>query len=443
MKLAAISLVLMACGAGAQILPEAGTSARSVSGQFIVLAEQSLSHTRASLQAGTNADLVQLEPTLVAITAERVKQAVWRELGEPGPWRQRTTLVLHPARTADDPVTLITGRSFSGWTCRVELPDQLPRERYLRALVQAVLLELANRGAGERSAEIPVWLVEGLSFQLLANQSDELILTPPRFAGRGVNFTPVAVEARRVSVLEKAHKTLLGTTPLSFEELSWPAPDQLDGPDGPRYRACAQLFTVRLLNLRSGPACLRRFLEVLPGYLNWQLAFLEGFSPHFDRPLEIEKWWSLQASEFVGRDLIQTWTYEDSWSKLADALVQSVDVFATTNALPTHSQASLQTILRDWKPADQKSVLRKKATELGSLRLRLAPELAPLAAEYQQALESFLSWHEPPASIGRLEIPSSGLAAKRAQHEAIERLDRLDARLARMNPNSPATFSEK
>jgi hypothetical protein len=420
--------------ATAQVLPTAATTAQSVSGQFLVLAPRG-APLRTLPPAITGSGQVRLEPTLLAISAERVKQAVWRELGVSGQWQQRITLVLFPARTTNDLVTIITTRTTSGWNCRAEMPDQISPERYLRALVQVMLLELANRSARDRSAEIPAWLVEGLAYQLQSNQAAELILEPPRFSANGVSYQPLLVDTRRLSPLEKAHKALLGETPLTFEELSWPAPGQIEGPDGPRYRACAQLFTCELLALRNGPACMRDFLSALPGYLNWQLAFLQGFQPHFRRPLDVEKWWALQATEFTGRDLIQTWPFEESWHRLTAALVHSVDVFANTNELPARATVNLQTILRDWKPAEQRVALRQKAGELDALRLRLAPELVPLNQQYRQVIELALKQGEPQPAAGRLEIRRSNTAISRAQRELIRQLDLLDARLAKLRPN--------
>ena len=306
---AALVLLLAATLAGrAQILPTAATSARSMSGQFLVLAAPP-SRFRPELPVGTNADWIRLEPTLLAISAERIKEAVWRELDFNGSWRQQVTLVLQVARSTNDLVTIISEPSPRGWSYRVVMPDELTPERYMRAMVQVVLLELANRTAVQHSAEIPAWLAEGIAYGLLANHRAELVLTPPRLEANGVFYRPVVADVRRISPLELAHRTLLDATPLTFEELSWPAPGQVETP---LYRASAQVFTYELLHLRGGQACLGDFLTALPGYLNWQLAFLQAFKPHFSRPLDIEKWWSLRAAEFSGRDLIQTWPYKAS-----------------------------------------------------------------------------------------------------------------------------------
>jgi len=431
----------------AQILPTAATSARSASGQFTVLAGTPEFPLRPAPALSTNADWIQIEPTFLAISAERVKQAVWSDLGETGPWRQEVLFALRRARTADDGVTIVASRGARGWSYRVELPNQLSVERYLRTLVQVVLLELANRNADEHSAEIPVWLVEGISAQLLANQRTALVLTPPRLNANGVNFSSIMTDSRQLNPLEKAHKTLLGTTPLTFEQLSWPAPGELDGPGAAAYRASAQLFTYELLDFRDGPACLRGFLAALPGYLNWQLAFLSGFKPHFSRPLDIEKWWALQAGAFAGRDLIQTWPYEESWQKLDAALSQTVDVYARTNELPVHSAVPLEMVIRDWDATEQGDVLRDKLIELASLRMRIAPELAGLTAEYEQTLDRYLKEREPGRETvgrGKFNPRSAGYALKLARQNALNRLLLLEAQRERMRPatkQTPATAS--
>ena len=48
----------------------------------------------------------------------------------------------------------------------------------IRAIVQTLLLEVANRQARERSAEIPLWLAEGLTQHLLAAAEADLVLEP-------------------------------------------------------------------------------------------------------------------------------------------------------------------------------------------------------------------------------------------------------------------------
>ena len=111
----------------------------------------------------TNQDFVELEPTLATVSCERIKQMLVRELNVTAPWRGTIYLVLYPARSAGDAITITSDRFKNGWQYRVDLPDVVERPRYVRAMVQVLLLELANRTAPARGAEIPLWLVEGFS----------------------------------------------------------------------------------------------------------------------------------------------------------------------------------------------------------------------------------------------------------------------------------------
>lgn len=422
------ALLVVTGGAFGQAVPATPDTVRSVSGQFTVFPPRFPNLRPPPLPGKTNH--ITLEPTLLAVSAERIKQAVWRDLGVSGSWQNRIVIRLRTARSADEWVSIQSERAQLGWNYRVEMPAQVTTERYLRAMVQVVLLELANRSARKQSAEIPVWLTEGFTYKLLANNGAELLLNAPQRSVNGVNFTPLTTNIKRISTLEKAHKVLLGDAPLTFEELSWPAPGVMDGSEGPRYRASAQLFLHELLDLRGGKDCTRNFIAALPNYLNWQMAFLEGFKPHFTRPLDIEKWWALQATSFASRDLIQTLTFEQSWERLAATFYEQVDVFGSTNELPARAAVKLQILVRDWPWPKQEYVLREKQRQLDVLRLRLAPELAPIAAEYSQAIGAYLKEQDSPGLLG-ISVFSSGI---RGQKELLTRLDALEARLERLRP---------
>lgn len=431
------TLLIAAQGTFAQMLPPASTTARSMSGQFVVFGPRT-GTPRLPVYAATNASWVTLEPTLVSVSAERIKQAVWRELGVTGQWQNKISITLRPARSGNEPVRIVSDHTLGVWNHRVEMPDQITRERYLRVLVEAVLLELANRNARQQSAEVPVWLTEGLALQILAGTGPDLVISTPHMNLNGVTYNPPATtDFRQISPLEKAHKTLLGETPLTFEELSWPAPGQFEGSEAARYRACAQLFTYELLRLRGGKDCMKEFIAALPAYLNWQMAFLQGFKPHFTRPLDIEKWWALQSTGFVSRDLIQTWTYEESWRKLADALAAPVDVFGSTNELPLRAEVKLQTVVRDWEPAKQETVLHDKIADLESLRMRIAPELVALTGEYIQAIDAYLKQRNRPGTVTKLGRITLNQPTRR-QRDLLQQLEALDARVAKMRPNALA-----
>jgi hypothetical protein len=423
--------------ARAQSSPGGFGSARSVSGQFVVYAaEPGLLPSHAATFAA-DPDLITLQPALLAVSCERIKQAVWHELGSTSPWRGKIFLKLAPARSADDPVTVISEKFNDGWGYRVELPDVLERGRFVRLMTRMVLLELANRGAGEHPAEIPAWLVEGLSRQLLATRAMELLLPPPTKGVGGVAFSLQITNAQRLQPLEQSRRELTSRTPLTFEQLSWPTDGDLAGDSENGYRASAQLFVSRLLRFDDGQARLRAFLEKLPQFYNWQTAFLEAFRPHFERPLDVEKWWALQVAEFTGRDERQTWPPDESWRKLDEALHAEVDVRSSAAELPLRSTASLQTIIREANTVEQVRILQNKLRELDGLRLRVFQPLVPVVDDYRNTLQTYLQERQTSGSLlslARLRWISGG----RATETALQRLNSLDARREALRPAAPA-----
>lgn len=419
-------------GALAQVAPPGPRATQSYSGQFIVRAMPAprLPGRLANLE--TNRNFIQLEPTLLAISGERIKQILWRNLEANAPWQGKIFLGLYPARSANDPITIACQRFRDRWQYQVGLPNLLERARYVRAMTQVLLLEMANRTAGERSAEIPLWLIEGLSEQLLASSEIEIILPPPRTSANGIELASTNISGRRKNPLAEAHKRLCAGPMVTFQQLSWPASDQLDGPGGDLYRSSAQLFVNQLLSLNDGPACLQAMLAELPRHYNWQFAFLHAFRGHFSRPLEVEKWWALQMVHFTGRDLAQTWPVAESWRKLDEVVRSAVQVRTGTNDLPLRAEVSLQTVIREWDRPHQVAALRGKLRELESLRLRLARELVPLADEYRRTLATYLEKLDQ-TNI----IPFRKRALQRqAVAEVLKQLDALDAERTGLRPES-------
>jgi hypothetical protein len=430
---ALIWVLSMAGGAAlAQFPPPETAVARSVSGQFIVRAEGVWDPRSRAAWLTTNRDFVRLVPTLAAVSAERIRQDLLRELGDGSPWQGKIFLALRQTDSGSEPITLSSERFGDGWQYRVDLPEVIERGRYVRAMVNILLLEVANRAAGERSAEVPLWLVEGFSEQLLAEDGAEIILPPPDQTAHGVAFKPLFVNARRESPLKKAHQVLEERQPLAFDELSWPEEKQVSGDEAGVYRASAQLFVSELLRLDDGRACLRAMLAELPKYYNWQLAFLHAFRLHFLSIADTEKWWALQSAHFTGRELDQTWPLKESLEKLGEALHTPVEEpLAGTNEVSTEVMVDLQTIIRQWEGARQIPALQAKARELEILRLRLARELLLLEEGYRQAVFSYLQSHSALAAG-----PESKKSPRldRAARETIKALDALDKQREAMRP---------
>jgi hypothetical protein len=427
---AAVLVCVFHGNASAQLsLPDVDLT-RSVSGQFIVTGDRQGSSLATAPAIAANADFVQLEPALLAVSAERIKQTLWRTLGidATAPWRGKIFLALHPARSLDEDVTVLSEHFADGWEYRVALPDVLPRARFLRALTGVTLLEFANRGAGVHPAEIPAWLTDGLSQQLLATGTVAVVLSTPGKAVNGVWGSWTDTSQHGIDPLADARRVLRDHPALTFEQLSWPTEVQVSGADDGVYRASAQLFVTDLLKLNNGPAHVRAMLQASPNYLNWQTAFQKAFHADFAEPLDVEKWWSLQAIGFVASSPGPAWTPAVSREKLDQILSVAVDFRTASNALPVHAEVSLQAVIRNFDSARQAAVLQTKLRDLELAQLRMAQPLFYLAAGYRAALADYLGQRRnviltPPAGRQSRATTPSRVGAR----ETLVKLDTLDA----------------
>jgi hypothetical protein len=405
---------------------------RSYSGQFIAYAARSAKLLPAVSSLATNQDFVRLEPTLATVSCERIKQLLLRELNVTGPWRGTIYLALYPAAAAGDPITIASQRFKNGWQYQVDLPNVVERARYVRAILQVLLLELANRAALGRGAEVPFWLVEGFSQLLLASNEVEIILSPPTVGPNGYHVAASFVASRKQTLLQQAEKQLAGRPPMTFEALSWPSDqDSADEAGGRTYRGSAQLFVGELLRLPDGRACLRRMLERLPQHYNWQFAFLDAFHTHFERPLDVEKWWALAIAQANGHSTGQAWSVAESWQKLDQAVHAAVQVRTSTNQLPLHTEVNLQQMIRQSDPVRQTQALNNTLRELALLRWRIAQEYVGLVQDYCQVIEMYLQQRDRTSS----SFPFTRQAGrKRATDAVVQQLDALDARRIAMRP---------
>jgi len=417
--------------AGAQPQLSDLQSVRSFSGQFIAYAPRSVTLSPTLLSMATNGTFVQLEPTLATVSCERIKQLLLRELNVASPWRGTIYLVLYPARTESDPVTITSERFKDGWQYRVDLPDVLERPRYVRAMVQVLLLELANRTGPTRAVEVPLWLVEGFSQLLLASNGFEIILPAPRTSVNGLAVNAALFNARKETPLRQAQRNLRGRPPLTFEELSWPPGQALAGDASDVYRGSALLFVAELLRLPDGRDGLRTMVVQLPQYYNWQFAFLGAFASRFQRPLDVEKWWSLSVTSAKGRDPTQVWTPEESWQKLGQAIRPVMPARARADDVPLQVEVTLQKVLREWDPARQTQALNNTLRELGLQYPRIAQEYVELVQDYYQAIETyFQQLDRSPSAL----VFTRRAARRRVVESAVQQLDALDARREAMRP---------
>jgi hypothetical protein len=418
-------VLLLPLAARAQFSPAEAVSASSTSGQFIVTGGQAFSRLASLPVIVANTNLVRLEPALLAVSAERLKESLRLQLGisRSAAWSGKIFLSLHPAQSPDENITIITSRFLNRWNYRVELPDVVSRARLSRALTAALLLEFANRGAQSRSTEIPAWLTDGLSQQLSTAGATQNILSLPNKIVNDIAVANIDATLRGLDPMAGAREALKNSPALTFDQLSWPTDAQLSGVDCGAYRASAQLFVSSLLGLQDGPAHLRTMLQNLPQYYNWQTAFLNAFSDRFSRPLDVEKWWALQVVDFAAQSPGPQWSPAASRDRLNEILSVPVELRNASNSLPSRAEISLQAVIRNFDFAQQAPVLQTRLRDLSLAKFRMAAPLAALTDAYRRVIQDYLEMNNSSAPLSARHAPSS---QNRGADVAQKKLNALD-----------------
>jgi hypothetical protein len=397
---------------------------RSLSGQFTVLDVR----TGSSLRPGQTPDpqALELSQPFLVVSCERIKQALYDDMGLGREWRGTIRVALRswtPGATA----SINAERFGSGWVYQLNLPEWIDRGQFMRSLVQVLLLEVANRTTTGRSAEVPLWLSEGLTQRLLASREVELILPPPKLNIRGLAIGPTVLQKRDPDPLEAVRLKLRERPALTISELSWPAPERFSPDEAAFFQGCAQLFTTELLQLKNGPEHLRQLLGRLALFYNWQSAFWRAYEAHFPNQLALEKWWALQTAHFAGRDHRQLWSVAESAQQLEALLQTPVAVRATRGEMPVRAQVNLTTVIADWDVVRQMATLPGKLRDLEQAQLRVAPEFMILVSDYRRWLEEYLQQRSKfPATFARGGQRPSGL--QKLVQGTLAQLEQLEAR---------------
>ena len=353
---------------------------------FIVQDLRGPAPASAILKTEEGKQMVKLDLDVLALSAERIKRALCAELDLAARGWGKIHLILVSATRTDQEIRFLAASFVDGWHYRVEIPDQLEDLKLVRGIVQALLLELANRGSGPKSAEIPVWLNEGLSLQLWNTMGPSLILqsVPSGWMLRSVR------NVRGVDRLGEARSVLRSYAAATFVELGHPALETLNGDSLKRYQSSAQLFVEELCRLPNGRASLVNMLRELPTCWNWETALFRSFGQYFTRPLDVEKWWAVVLASFTGRDPTQVWPAEICFGKLDGILLMPVQVRLSRDVMPVLTYVTPQQIIADWDFASQKAALEQTLGQLGLLRFNCPLKVAALIERYRLTFQNYL-----------------------------------------------------
>ena len=354
---------------------------------------------------------VQMEPTLLVLTCERVRTELLRELGVGDAWSGRIQVHVQGDLRPTEPVVVESQWFANGWHYRMVVPGQLDRPRLVRSLTRVLLLEIANRGnRSQRPAEIPIWLEEGLATHLLALHGDNLVPETRTQFTRVQNASPdLFLEARRL---------LGGRELVAFMDLTLARPDQFTDEQWEVFRRTTQLLVAELLNLPEGRAALLETLRQLPAYMNPQLAFLRGYARRFPTMLDAEKWWSVVWMNFTARDRHMRLSSAHSLGQLDEILTAPIAVRHGTNSVPGRKDLPLREVIAHTEFSRHQQAVIQAAFQLQILQHTAPVEFSRLIGDYRQTLLHYLK--------RRLDYSSRNADAKLATREVLEKLDLLD-----------------
>lgn len=360
------------------------------------------------------AGAVEVVPELLLVTAERVKEALAKEIPALASARTQIHIGVVDSAGVESLVGVASSRFADGWRYNLAVPRVVEEARLVKGLISVLVLEYANRGA-DRSAELPAWLTEGLAEQLLYSVGPKLV----------VGRAPSAWEASARDLHHRTREMLRTNATPTFQDLTMAAVPPRNTPHALIYLAGTHLLVHSLLEMPDGRRKFAKFLQMLPRTWNWQTAFREGFG--FARMLDVEKWWSLTLVEFTTRDQRQAWPGDMSIRKLDELLMTRVEYRNATNSLPVTRLVDLSTIFEDGDSALQREAINDKITQLAYTAPHMAPQVAALALEYKRTLQNFVKRRDgAPVRPGLRTTPAAQKQA--VVTETMRRLAALDQR---------------
>lgn len=387
------------------------------------------------------ADIIVLSPELVTVSAERIKEGVLQQLGTMDRWQvkgDKIQITFTSGRSNPNRFHVDSHRFTNGWRYQVRISPKIRRQVWLRGCVGLFLLEIANRMATERSAEVPVWLIDGIATEL--SQSALIDLSPSftdqiQVGGSNPSLGRIVPTQRRQDPILATRSFLGQNVPVSVAELFFPTTDHTVGNKTTLYRRSAHFFFRQLASLPAGKASLQQFIASLSSYLNWQQAFFPSFQEQFTSMLELEKWWSVALTDLTHLTPVSSWTPAESLSYLDRILKPAALVGQERDQLAERKNFTLQQVIAQWELNDQRPTLMQIQNRLRVLSIYAAPSLRPVIQGYQQALASYL---ERRSSVGfdPKRRGQARLRAERVVSDTQETLTKLDQQRQALQTNT-------
>ena len=342
------------------------------------------------------ADIIVLSPELLTVSAERIKEGVVQQLGTTDRWSvkgDKIQITFASGKSNPNRFHIDSHRFTNGWRYQVKISPKIRRQVWLRGCVGLFLLEMANRMATERSAEVPVWLIDGIATEL--SQTALVDLSPSftdqiQVGGTNPSLGRIIPTQRRQDPILATRAFLGQNVPVSVAELFFPSNDHLNGNKATLYRRSAHFFFRQLANLPAGKASLQQFIASLSSYLNWQQAFFPSFQEQFTTMLEVEKWWSVALTDLTQLTPVSSWSPAESLSYLDRILKPAALVGQERDQLAQRRNFTLQQVIAQWDIADQRPTLVQIQSRLRVLSIYAAPSLRPVIQGYQKALNDYL-----------------------------------------------------
>ncbi len=412
----------------------------SRSGQFVIQSRQFTLPTLRQPLGATNRAYLEIQPDALAVAAERVKQRLLGELAVPDRWRSRIHLLIVKGDQVAAPPAPMAALFSEGWQFSLRVPERVEARVLVRALVEVMLMEIANRYPGSHPPEIPRWLADGLAGLMLTEVGPDLVPQSNNLLDRLANGWGQLQENTRVGRYfgrdTELRNFLRQHPPLTFNDLTLPPPEILAGNQRDVFAACSQLLVQELLRLPNGRALCWEMLARLTQSFNWQTAFLRTYGRYFPQMVDVEEWWAVTLLEFSGGETANSWSRAATLQELDQVLGVPVAVRTARDAAPQNAVVPLQRAMAELPLPQQARVLRTKLGQLERVEANAAPALLPLVNGYLVALQEYLAERtEAGTRLGEKGRPAGNVPlALRRLTLRLAALDTERARAARAVP---------